>query len=184
MIKLSKIKMDILEFLWRINRPANLKDIANGVGVKTRCVNMHLINLRRNNYVTKTSEGLYTLTDLGKEALGFPRVDRKVAERILSKVPYALAFHFYSELDKPLMVFSDNLIDFCEKIKSLDLKSIEFHMFRGDFEAWIKSLGDIELAKRIVLIRELNLSGEELRDEIYRAVKSRCDELQKIISSL
>ncbi|MEM1530622.1 MAG: DUF5752 family protein [Candidatus Bathyarchaeia archaeon] len=184
MVKLSKAKMGILEFLWRINRPASLREISDGVGVKIRCVNMHIINLRRNNYVTKTGEGLYALTDLGKEALGFPRVNKESAERILSRVPYALAFHFYSELDKPLMIFSDSLHDFCDKIRSLDLKSIEFHMFRGDFEAWIKSLGDVELARRLAIIRESNLSGEELRDEIYRAVKSRCDELQNIISSL
>ena len=181
---LSKAKMDILEFLWRVNRPANLREIAGGIGLKTRCVNMHLINLRRGGYVATISDGSYMLTDLGREALGIPKIDRMMAEKILSGTSGEMAFHFYIDIDKPLMISSSSLMDFCEKIRYVELRSIEFHLSRGDFEAWISALGDIDLARRLKIIRESNLMGEELREEIYRAVKSRCDDLARIVSGL
>ncbi|MEM2342055.1 MAG: hypothetical protein QXX94_04110 [Candidatus Bathyarchaeia archaeon] len=177
---LSRIRMEILRLLWQTNRPMNLKEISERMNLKTHCVNMHLLNLVRGGYV-KRSDKLYVLTDLGKEALGFPSINEKMAKKILSEVPLDKAFHFYRDLDKPLMVYSNSLTDFCEKIKNIDLNSIEFHVYRGDFEVWIHFLGDIELAHRLRLIRELGLSGESLREEVFRAVKLRCDELKKIL---
>lgn len=180
MSNLGKIRMEILRLLWQTNRPMNLREISEKMNLKTRCVNMYLLNLVRAGYV-KRSNKLYVLTDLGKEALGFPSIDEKLANKILSEVQLDKAFHFYRDLDEPLMVYSNSLTDFCEKIKSVDLKSIEFHVSRGDFEAWIHSLGDIELAHRLRLIRELGLSGESLREEVFKIVKQRCDELKKML---
>jgi len=73
-----------------------------------------------------------------------------------------------------------SLGDFCEKIQKIDIGSIEFHLNRGDFEAWFTGLGDAELAKKTALIRERKMSGEELRSKLYQVVKSRCEELAKI----
>jgi len=92
------------------------------------------------------------------------------------------AFQFYAGIDQPLGIWSDSLSDLCEKIKSIDLESVEFHISRGDFELWVHYLGDVELAKRLRLIRGTSLSGETLRDEVYDVVKSRCDKLQELIS--
>ncbi|MEM2107390.1 MAG: DUF5752 family protein [Candidatus Bathyarchaeia archaeon] len=183
MKQLSKEKKDILELLWRVNKPVNLEDIVREAKLKTRSAVMHLSTLRRMDYISVTEDGLYTLTYRGKEALGLPKIDRDLARKILSKVPQEKAFNFYIEIDKPLMISSDSLTDFCERIKNIDVKSIEFHSSRGDFELWIHFLGDVELAKRLRFIREMNLTGEELRKEIYETVKSRCEELQRIASS-
>ncbi|MEM1581813.1 MAG: hypothetical protein QXK89_04800 [Candidatus Bathyarchaeia archaeon] len=180
MDKLSKVKMNILEFLWLANEPIRLKDIAKSLGLKARCVNMHLLNLKRGGYVATINGGLYVLTDLGKEALGFPKIDGEAAKKILSPVTFERAFHFYSEIDRPLMISSYSLDDFYEKVRKIDLKSIEFHSTRGDFEEWIRSLGDIELARRLRVIRESNVLGEELREKICKNVKSRCEELRRI----
>ncbi len=182
-MQLSKEKKDILEMLWRIDKPVNLENIVRETKLKTRSVIMHLSTLKRMGYVSTIKDGLYVLTDLGREALGLPKIDRDLARKILSKVPQEKAFHFYIEIDKPLMVSSDSLTDFCEKIKSIYVKSIEFHSSRGDFELWIHFLGDVELTKRLRAIRDMNLTGEELRKEIYETVKSRCEELQGIASS-
>ena len=38
-------------------------------------------------------------------------------------------------------------------------------MKRGDFEAWTKGIGDEELAKKIALLKQKNLAGEELRKQ-------------------
>lgn len=181
---LSRAKMDILEFLWRVNRQAKLGEIASGIGLKARSTNMHLINLRRSGYVTTTGDGSYMLTDIGREILGLPKINRELAEKILGEVSGEMAFHFYIDIDKPLMISSNSLIDFCEKIRHVELKSIEFHLTRGDFEAWISALGDIDLARRIKVIRESNLRGEDLREEIYKTIKLRCDEVARIASGL
>jgi hypothetical protein len=59
----------------------------------------------------------------------------------------------------------------------MDLKTVEFHAERGDFETWVSSLGDAELAKRLKIIRGTKLTGEALRKKVFETVKSRCNEL-------
>jgi len=53
-------------------------------------------------------------------------------------------------------------------------------MNRGDFEAWFNGLGDVELARKALLVREQKMFGEELRRKIYDVVKNRCEELAKV----
>ncbi len=183
MNKMSKIRIDLLKTLWRIGEPAYLKDIVKESKLNVRRINMHLLNLRKRGYVRRSSEGFYSLTDLGKEALGFPKINGNLAKKILNRVSPKEAFHFYSEVGKPLMVSSDSLEDFCEKIGNIDLKTLEFHSSRGDFERWIRFLGDVELAERLKLIRKSKLSGEDLREKLRETVRLRCQDLRRIASS-
>ncbi|MGB9134863.1 MAG: DUF5752 family protein, partial [Candidatus Bathyarchaeia archaeon] len=80
-------------------------------------------------------------------------------------------------------VHANSLCDFCEKVRHVDTKSIEFHFSRKDFERWVESLGDHEMAKRLGSIREKEASGEKLRKLIYEAAKARCDELTTLTES-
>ena len=176
---LSQTKEDILKRLWGIENPVNLKEISEKMGFKIRSTYTHLLGLRKAGYISLTEGAYYTLTESGKEIIGFPKVDENLANRVLSQASPEKSFHFYVSIGQPSGVSSDNLIDFCEKIKSFDTRSIEFHAARGDFESWIHSLGDIELAKRMGLIREENLKGEALREKLYETIESRCDELLK-----
>jgi len=41
-------------------------------------------------------------------------------------------------------------------------------------------LGDIELARKTLLIKEQKIFGEELRTKLYEIVKNRCGELSRI----
>lgn len=175
--KMSEVKIEILKFLWQFNRPARLKEISEGVGLEKRSVNMHLLNLKRKGYVKALGDGLYALTDLGKEFLGFPKIDESLARKILSKVPFEFAFHFYIRENEPLNISSDSLIELRDRIREIDARSLEFHFFRGDFENWISFLGDLELASRLELIRKSGISSEDLRGKIYECIKARCDEL-------
>jgi len=179
---LSQTKENILKILWETETPVNLNEISEKTGSKIRSAYMHLLGLRKAGYVSLSEGAYYTLTESGKERIGFPKVDENLAKRVLSKTSSEKSFHFYVGIGKPLGASSDNLIDFCEKIKSSDIRSVEFHAARGDFETWIHSLGDIELAKRMGRIREANLTGEVLRKRLYETIKSRCDELLKKIS--
>jgi len=179
---LSQEKMKILELLWKKGFPLDLREIARETEFKVRSANMHLLGLKKAGYISLSEKGYHVLTDLGKEALGFPKVDSELAKKILDKTSMEKAFHFYIGIGQSLGISSNSLVDFCEKISSIDFKSIEFHLSRGDFELWVHYLGDVELAKRLRLIRETRLCGETLRDEVYTVVKSRCDKLQELSS--
>ena len=43
------------------------------------------------------------------------------------------------------------------------------------------SWGDVELAKRLGLIRNMHLRGEDLRTKVYEAVKHRLEELKRFV---
>ena len=140
----------------------------------------YLLGLIKAKYVSVPQKHYYAITLLGKQALGLPKVDQKLASSILSPVSAEKAFHFYYGLNQHSGVYADSLKDFADKIQQVDLKSIEFHFPRKDFELWIRSLGDLELSKKLVLLRTRNLSGENLRKALYEAVNSRCEELAKL----
>jgi len=182
MRSLSQIKGNILKLLWDIESPVNLREISEKTGLENRSANMHLLGLKRAGYVSALEGGRYTITELGREILGFPKVDENMARRVLTKTSMDRAFHFYTGIGQRLEVHSDNLVDFCDKIKTVDIESVQFHATRGDFELWVHFLGDIELAKRLRLLREANLSGETLRERLCKTLKSRCDELLRKIA--
>lgn len=106
-----------------------------------------------------------------------PRLTREKALHILREVSPEKAFHFYTGIDQCIDVRANSLAGFCAKIQVVDVKSIEFHTSQRDFELWLESLGDLELARRMGLIRRTVLSGECLRRRVYESVKSRCAEL-------
>lgn len=179
-MRLSPVKRLVLETMWVLEKPAKAVEIANEVGVGFPPVMMHIIGLSKMGYVANPEKGLYVITEEGKKALGFPDIDKEKAVEIMAYLPVEKSFHFYDDVGKPLNVFAANLQDFCDKISKVDLGSIEFHTDRGDFEAWFTTLGDIELARKTLLIKERKVSGEDLRKRLYGIVKSRCDELLKI----
>ena len=51
-------------------------------------------------------------------------IKREVASKILNKVRYEDAFYFFTDIGEYNEVFADSLVDFCEKIKTIDLKSV------------------------------------------------------------
>ena len=59
---------------------------------------------------------------------------------------------------------------FIRALKTVSLRSIEFHNGRGDFEMWARhSLHDEELAERFSLLRRRGIHGEELRKSLIKA---------------
>ncbi|MFB0501034.1 MAG: hypothetical protein ACETVP_01040 [Candidatus Bathyarchaeia archaeon] len=176
----SKIRGKILQVLWIAGTPMSLEKIAKKIGVVPSSTMGYLLGLIKAKYVSVPQKHYYAITNLGKQALGLPKTDKKLALDILGSLPLEKAFHFHTELDQYLGVYANSLRDFAEKIQKIDLESIEFHLPRRDFELWIRDLGDPELSKKISLIRMASLSGDNLRKEVYEAVKSRCEELAKL----
>jgi hypothetical protein len=106
-------------------------------------------------------------------------IAKGLAEKILLPVPSEKAFYFYLGEDRPLGVSASDLRDFGSKLKTVDVVSLEFHTKRGDFEKWVYMLGDGELTKSLVKLREANFSGERLRSELVKLVQTRVRQLQK-----
>ena len=98
---------------------------------------------------------------------------------ILRSVPPQNAFFFYRALGAPTGAAARNLTDFLGIINTIDITSLQFHLGRGDFENWIKMLGDNTLAQQFAGMKGKNLRGEELRSLLSETVKSRLDILQK-----
>jgi DNA-binding transcriptional ArsR family regulator len=173
---LSEVKKKILKLIWTARNPVTTREIAEKTDLKVRSANMHLLVLRKFGLV-RILEGGYVITEEGKEIIGFPKIDKIMAKKILSRTHPENAFYFYLGADQPLGISSESLVDLYDKVKTVDIRSIEFHMARGDLERWINYLGDIELAERLKLIKEANLTGEALRDKLYETLKFRCNEL-------
>jgi hypothetical protein len=176
----SKIRGKILGVLWAAGKPMSLEKIAKKIGIVPSSTMGYLLGLIKAKYVFVPQKHYYAITNLGKKALGLPKIDKKVALNILSSLPLEKAFHFHTEINQYLGVHANSLKDFADKIQKIDLKSIEFHLPRRDFELWIRDLGDPELSKKISLIRRASLSGDNLRKEVYETVKSRYEELAKL----
>jgi hypothetical protein len=163
-----------------IDKPAKPAEIAKDTGVNFKQAWMHLLGLTKMEYVNSPEKGFYVITEKGKKTLGIPEVDKQKAAEILTYLPMEKSFRFYADIGKPLDAFATSLGDFAGKIQKVDSSSIEFHIRRGDFEAWFTSLGDTELARKTLRAREQKMSGEELRRKLHEVVSKRFEELVKI----
>ena len=105
------------------------------------------------------------------------KVDRN-AVRILRTVKGEKAFHFFEGFGKPIGENAKSLSEFLERIGSVKLESLLFHLQRKDFQNWIKkTLGDPKLARRIGKISPLQ-SEEDLRTQIKTAIENHVAELR------
>jgi hypothetical protein len=102
----------------------------------------------------------------------------KEATRILRTVGHGEAFFFYEAIGRPTGESARSLSDFIEKVKSVKLESLLFHLQRGDFQNWIKkTLGDFRLAREIGAVLPSN--GEDARIKIHSIIEKRIKELDR-----
>lgn len=172
-MSLSPTRREILETLLLHDKPVKVAQIAAETGKKFPSTMMHVVGLTRMGYAYSPEKGAYNITEKGKKALGIPEIDKEAAKAILADLPQDKTFHFYKCLGKPLNCHAHSLQDFCTKLLEVSAESIEFHLNRGDFEAWFKCLGDPELARKTALLKEKRLSGEELRTRLHEIAESR-----------
>jgi len=98
----------------------------------------------------------------------------ETASRILRTVQREKAFYFFTSIGNYTGVSASSLKEFTEKINEVNPKSVEFHVYRGDFEKWINEvLQDQTLAEEIRKLQKFNLAGDALRSQLYMAVSRR-----------
>ena len=111
------------------------------------------------------------------------KTDAKLASNILRIVPANNAFYFFTDIGQYTNRCSAYLADFCNAIRTIDVKSVEFHFKRGDFAIWIKeTIGDNELGNEINRASK-TIRGEELRTTILQTVEARLTKLKKLQAS-
>jgi predicted transcriptional regulator len=179
-MSLSPIKCKILEILLLNDKPAEVGFIANECGTDVKAVRMHLMGLNKMGYTISPAKGQYTLTSKGKQFLGITEMRKENAKQLLTSTSKENAFHFYTDMDKPTDIYAYGLKDFAEKIQKISSASLDFHLSRDDFEKWFYSIGDTELAKKMALLKNKAISGEQLRIGLREIVENRCIELSTL----
>jgi DNA-binding transcriptional ArsR family regulator len=178
---LPSAKCEIMEALLLHDKPVKAAQLAKDIGKEFRAVQMHLIGLAKMGYAESPQKGQYLISAKGKKALGIPEDTKEKALTILAATPLTKAFHFYAGIGKPLNVYAHDLLEFCDKLSKVTADSVEFHLRRGDFEAWFKFIGDLELAKKAAVLKEKKMSGEELRVKLRELSEDRCLALSQIV---
>ena len=102
--------------------------------------------------------------------------------KILKTVSREKAFYFFTSIGNYTGTSASSMKEFMEKINEVNVKSLEFHFYRGDFEKWLTDvLEDHELASELKKLQKFNFTGENLRNQIYTTVSRR---LKRLTSQL
>jgi len=179
-MSLSPTKQEILETMLLFEKPQKATEIAKEAKRGFQPTMMHLLGLQKMGFVNSPEKGLYIITPQGKRILGLPEVNKEKAAAIIAYQPHDKSFEFYTTIDQPLHIHAHSLKDFANKLDRADLVSVEFHAKRGDFESWFKGLGDEELAKKVTLLKQRNVTGEEFRHRLDHIIEYRYVELAKL----
>jgi predicted transcriptional regulator len=132
------------------------------------------VNLSANEIIDNIEE-LANVGLLRKVGRGYGVTEKgKTALKAFNPVPNEMAFHFYVRIGQPTGFLAQTLEEFYRFVEQVNGESLEFHLYRGDFENWLKdAIKDAELAEEIGKIKNANLKGEDLRKEILNAVEAK-----------
>jgi hypothetical protein len=104
----------------------------------------------------------------------------KSSQRITRKLPRENAFYFFTSIGNYTGMNADSLEEFMKKILEVNTKSLEFHLYRGDFQKWIEgTLEDKALSDEIRKLQQSKPLGNELRDDLYLTVSKHFEKLKK-----
>jgi len=134
-------------------------------------------------FLSKPAHVFRTSNIDGFDLVSMRKPSRDQSIQILGELPIGQAFYFHNGVGSPTGVFTRSLAEFIDFIKVIELGSLEFHMFRGDFEKWITMLGDETLSQQIINLRQDNLKGESLRKRLLQVLRLRYGFLRKIANA-
>lgn len=103
----------------------------------------------------------------------------QIGSRTLRRLPREKGFYFFTSIGNYTGEHAASLEEFVTKIKDVDVKSLEFHLYRGDLEKWVADvLEDPPLAQAIRSLQNFKPVGDSLRDQLHLVVWKRYKELQ------
>jgi DNA-binding Lrp family transcriptional regulator len=159
---LTEEQLKVLKAMNEVTSRIDLNAFAQMVGLTPNQTIERVQELVTSELVRKTSGG-YGITEKGKALL-----------KAIAPVPKDTAFHFYTGIGKPTGFSAESLKDFYEIVKRVAPEALEFHLYRGDFENWIKTaFKDAALADELVSLKTADVKGEELRKAIMTAIAAK-----------
>jgi len=159
---LKEEKFKVLKMLVESTSRMDLNMLAQKVSL-TPDQTVHLIQeLAKEGFLQKVGGG-YGVTQKGKTVL-----------KAFTPVQKDAGFHFYFGINQPSNFTAESLEQFYSFIKQISAESLEFHLYRGDFENWLKeACNDPELASEIGGIKAAGLKGEDLRKELLKVFNAK-----------
>lgn len=107
-----------------------------------------------------------------------PQLDKATISRILRTVPKNEGLELYKAPGEFTGKTASSLNDLHEKLRQVDIRAVNYHFKRREFEKWIRNnIGDEELARRFGRI-DREQHGEKLRTQMMTLIKMRLDELK------
>ena len=152
-------KLKILKFMSEMTARVDTNEFAQKVGLAPPHLIQFMQELSKEGYLKKVGGG-FAITEKGKTAL-----------KAVTPLPEKLRFKFFLDLGKPADVHAATVKEFREDVFKVSETSLEFHLYRGDFENWFRTaVGDSAFADELAKIKKTNLKGEELRKALLKAV--------------
>jgi alpha-amylase len=101
------------------------------------------------------------------------------SSKMLRNAPREKAFYFFTSVGNYTGMSAASLKEFMERVNDVNIKSLEFHLQRGDFEKWVEEvLQDKDLAWDIKRLQRFNLTGNALRNQLSMVVSRRYKRLE------
>jgi DNA-binding Lrp family transcriptional regulator len=155
-------RLKVLKVMSEVTGRIDMNAFARMVGLNPSQTIERMQELVNAGFIRKVGGG-YGITEKGKAIL-----------KAITPVPKDTAFHFYTGIGQPTGFSAESLKDFYEIVKRVAVESLEFHLYRGDFENWIKTaFKDAELTDELANLKSATLKGEELRKEIITALAAK-----------
>ena len=156
-------RLRVLKVMNEATSRMNLNEFARMVGLNPNQTIEHMQELVKAGLVRKAGSG-YGITEKGRATL-----------KAFTPVPRDMEFQFYTEIGQPTGFAAKSLKDFYEIVKQVAVDSLEFHLYRGDFENWMKNCTSrgVVFADEFKNMKKIQLKGENLRKEIIKATEAR-----------
>jgi predicted transcriptional regulator len=159
---LMEEQLKVLKVMNEVTSRIDMNTFAQMVGLNPHQTIERVQELVNAGLVRKAGGG-YGITEKGKAIL-----------QAFTPVPKDAAFHFYTAIGQPTGFSAESLKDFYEIVKRVAVESLEFHLYREDFENWIKAVfKDAALADELANMKSSQLKGEYLRKEILKATAAK-----------
>jgi DNA-binding Lrp family transcriptional regulator len=152
-------QLKVLKVMSEVTSRIDMNAFSQMVGLNPSQTVERMQDLVNSGFIRKMGGG-YGITEKGKAIL-----------KAITPVPKDTAFHFYTGVGQPTGFSAESLKDFYEIVKRVAAESLDFHLYRGDFENWIKNaLKEVTLADELDSLKSEVLKGEELRQKILKAI--------------
>jgi predicted transcriptional regulator len=155
-------QLKVLKVMSEVTSRIDMNTFAQMVGLNPSQTIARMQDLVNGGFIRKVDGG-YGITEKGKAIL-----------KAITPLPKDTAFHFYTGVGQPMGFSAESLKDFYEIVKRVAPESLDFHLYRGDFENWFKAAFEDEaLADELGSLKSATLKGEELRQKILKAIAAR-----------